>query len=54
MTAKRMMSEYSGKGQQSGKKSAYNEFVSKMMKETGMKMAECVKHIKQNGLYKKK
>jgi len=53
MTAKRMMSEYSGKGV-GGRKSAYNEFVSKMMKETGMKMAECVKHIKQNGLYKKK
>ena len=49
----KMKSEYSGKGQQSGKKSAYNDFVSKMMKEKGMKLAECVKHIKQNGLYKK-
>ena len=49
----KMKNEYSGKGQQSGKKSAYNEFVSKMMREKGMKLAECVKHIKQNGLYKK-
>ena len=48
----KMKSEYSGRGQHGGK-SAYNAFVSKTMKETGMKLAEAVKHIKQNGLYKK-
>jgi hypothetical protein len=48
----KMKSEYSGKGQHGGK-SAYNAFVSKTMKETGMKLAEAVKHIKQHGLYKK-
>ena len=49
----KMKSEYSGKGQQGGKKSAYNEFVSKMMREKGMKLAEATRYIKQNGLYKK-
>ena len=49
----KMKNEYSGKGQQSGKKSAYNEFVSKMMREKGMKLAEATRYIKQNGLYKK-
>lgn len=48
----KMKSEYSGRGQHGGK-SAYNAFVSKTMKETGMKLAEAVKHIKANGLYKK-
>jgi hypothetical protein len=48
----KMKSEYSGRGQHGGK-SAYNLFVSKTMKETGMKLAEAVKHIKQHGLYKK-
>ena len=48
----KMKSEYSGKG--GGKTpSAYNAFVSKVMKEKGMKLAEAVKHIKANGLYKK-
>ena len=49
----KMKKEYSGKGQQGGKKSAYNEFVSKMMREKGMKLAEATRYIKQNGLYKK-
>jgi hypothetical protein len=48
----KMKSEYSGKGAHGGK-SAYNEFVSKTMKEKGMKLAEAVKYIKANGLYKK-
>jgi hypothetical protein len=48
----KMKSEYSGKGQHGGK-SAYNAFVSKTMKEKGMKLAEAVKYIKANGLYKK-
>jgi hypothetical protein len=48
----KMKSEYSGKG--GGKTaSAYNAFVSKMMKDKGMKLAEAVKYIKANGLYKK-
>ena len=47
-----MKREYSGKGAHGGK-SAYNEFVSKTMKEKGMKLAEAVKYIKANGLYKK-
>jgi hypothetical protein len=47
-----MKKEYSGKGQHGGK-SAYNAFVSKVMKEKGMKLMEAVKYIKQNGLYKK-
>jgi hypothetical protein len=49
----KMKSEYSGKGKSSGKKSAYNEFVSKVMREKGMKLAEATRYIKQNGLYKK-
>jgi hypothetical protein len=49
----KMKSEYSGKGAHGGKVSAYNAFVSKTMKEKGMKLAEAVKHIKANGLYKK-
>jgi hypothetical protein len=48
----KMKSEYSGRGQHGGK-SAYNAFVSKTMKEKGMKLAEAVKYIKANGLYKK-
>ena len=48
----KMKKEYSGKGQHGGK-SAYNAFVSKVMKEKGMKLMEAVKYIKQNGLYKK-
>ena len=48
----KMKKEYSGKGAHGGK-SAYNAFVSKTMKEKGMKLAEAVKYIKQNGLYKK-
>jgi len=48
----KMKSEYSGRGQHGGK-SAYNAFVSKVMKEKGMKLMEAVKHIKANGLYKK-
>lgn len=48
----KMKKEYSGKGAHGGK-SAYNAFVSKVMKEKGMKLAEAVKYIKQNGLYKK-
>ena len=48
----RMKKEYSGKGAHGGK-SAYNAFVSKVMKEKGMKLMEAVKYIKQNGLYKK-
>jgi len=48
----KMKREYSGKGAHGGK-SAYNALVSKVMKEKGMKLAEAVKHIKQNGLYKK-
>lgn len=48
----KMKSEFSGKG--GGKTpSAYNAFVSKTMKEKGMKLAEAVKYIKANGLYKK-
>ena len=48
----KMKSEFSGKG--GGKTpSAYNAFVSKVMKEKGMKLAEAVKYIKANGLYKK-
>ena len=48
----KMKSEYSGKGAHGGK-NAYNAFVSKVMKEKGMKLVEAVKHIKANGLYKK-
>lgn len=48
----KMKSEYSGKGAHGGK-SAYNAFVSKTMKEKGMKLAEAVKYIKANNLYKK-
>ena len=48
----KMKSEYSGRGQHGGK-SAYNAYVSKTMKEKGMKLAEAVKYIKANGLYKK-
>ena len=48
----KMKSEYSGKGAHGGK-NAYNAFVSKVMKEKGMKLAEAVKYIKANGLYKK-
>jgi hypothetical protein len=48
----KMKSEFSGKG--GGKMaSPYNAFVSKTMKEKGMKLAEAVKYIKANGLYKK-
>ena len=48
----KMKNEYSGKG--GGKMaSPYNAFVSKVMKEKGMKLAEAVKYIKANGLYKK-
>ena len=49
----KMKSEYSGKGAHGGKTSAYNAFVSKTMKEKGMKLAEAVKYIKANNLYKK-
>jgi hypothetical protein len=49
----KMKSEYSGKGAQQGGKNAYNAFVSKVMKEKGMKLMDAVKHIKANGLYKK-
>ena len=49
----KMKSEYSGKGAHGGKTSPYNAFVSKTMKEKGMKLAEAVKYIKANNLYKK-
>ena len=49
----KMKSEYSGKGAHGGKTSAYNAFVSKTMKEKGMKLAEAVKYIKATNLYKK-
>ncbi len=48
----KMKKEYSGKGAHGGK-SAYNELVSKVMKEKGMKLKDAVQHIKANGLYKK-
>lgn len=48
----KMKKEYSGKGAHGGK-SAYNELVSRVMKEKGMKLKDAVQHIKANGLYKK-
>lgn len=49
----KLKKEYSGKGQHGTGKSAYNNLVSSVMKEKGMKLAEAVKHIKENGLYTK-
>lgn len=49
----KMKKEYSGKGQHGCGKSAYNQLVSNVMKEKGMKLTEAVQHIKANGLYKK-
>jgi len=48
----KMKKEYKGTGGLP-QKTAYNKLVGSVMKEKGMKLAEAVKHIKENGLYTK-